>query len=808
MKRPLVGLMVVYASGIWLGSPLAWPTPLLCALVLTLLGAFFLLYRTTLSQAVLLALVLAAGMLACRHALAPAAPGSISQVLGLRDQNAVVRGTIITDPGYRPEEKAEAGASQGDRHSFKLWVSALTQTGPWQPADGIVWMSVGEGRDQEPLRYGDVIECSTLLRVPPPPGNPGQFDWRGWLARQGIAFTGTIRPSDSCVLIARGRGNPVIALSLRLREKLERALRLGLEDDPQSAGVLAGMVIGERSEIPSDTSRDFQSTGVFHVFSVNGLHVGLVAGIVILLLHTVRFPRRWRGLVVIPLLVIYVFATGAHPGEVRALVMVSVWLVGWMLVRPADSLNNLAAAALIILVAAPMQLFDSGFILSFTVVTALVVLTPRLEAKLVPLVAHDPFLPRQSLSPWQQGMERAMVWGMRLFSFSVAAWVGLLPLLAADFHLFTPIGILANLLVIPLLSIVVALGVTAALACGVWPWLTLTLNNAALVPLKILLCGVEWLGRIPYGHWFVPAPPGWAIAGYYGIGLVLINQRMTWPRRCLIAAVTVFALGVAALVMAWPGDAVDVTVLDLNDGMSVFLKVHGEGGWLIDGGGQWGGQRLVLPFLRAQGVNSLAALVLTRGDEAHAGGLIMVAREVPAAQAIESGVPARSKFYSPWQEALRDERIPTRMVRAGDEIMLGHRLRVRVLNPPRDATADRSDDNSLVLLLEYGPTRLLLLSDAGATVEDRLLGSGENLRARIIIKGRPGKEPSCTDRFLDVVRPGTVVQAVNTRSDRYLQPDLAERLQRRKIALYRTDETGAVVLHITRQDCTVVPWLK
>jgi competence protein ComEC len=809
MKRPLAGLVVVYACGIWFGSQVAWRQSLLCALVLALLGAFLLLSRTRLSHMTLLALVLAGGMLACRHALAPAAPDSIGRLLGLRDQNAVVRGAIISDPGYRADQKTEGGLSPGERHNFRLQVTALMQTGSWQSAEGVLWMSVDEKRGQEPLRYGDVIECSMLLRVPAPARNPGEFDWRGWLARQGIAFTGTIRPADSCVLLARDRGNPVIALSLRLREKLERALRLGLEDDPQTAGVLAGMVLGERSEIPADTSQEFQSTGVFHVFSINGLHVGLVAAIVVLLLRAARFPRRWRGLVVIPLLVIYVFATGGHPGEVRALVMVSVWLIGWMLVRPTDSLNNLAAAALIILVAAPGQLFDSGFILSFTVVTAIVVLTPCLEEKLVPLVAHDPFLPRQSMSHWHEGMEMGMVWGVRLFSCSVAAWVGLVPLLAADFHLFTPIGILANLLVIPLLSIVIALGLTAVLAYGAWPWLTLTLNNAALVPLNMLLRCVGWLARIPYGHWFVQAPPGWAIAGYYGIGLLLLNRRMTWPRRRLIAVIAATAVGATALAMAWPGDAVDVTVLDLDDGMSVFLNAHGaHGGWLIDGGGQWGGQRVVLPFLRAQGVNSLGALLLTRGDEAHAAGLTVVAREIPAARAVESGVPSRSKFYSQWLEALRDERTVTHTVRAGDEMMVGNRLRVRVLNPPRDETADRSDDNSLVLLLEYGPTRLLLMSDAGATVEDRLLGSGENLRAGTIIKGRPGKESSCTGRFLDAVRPETVVQVVNVRpSDRYLQPDLVERLQQRGITLYRTDESGAVILRITPQGCTVRPWL-
>ena len=129
-----------------------------------------------------------------------------------------------------------------------------------------------------PLRYGDLIQFSGVLRVPETVRNPGAFDWRGWLEQRGIHFTATIRKDDALDVAAHGQGNPVIAASLRLSRYLERSLRLGLEDEPKLAGALAGMVIGERSEIPTETYKDFQRTGVFHVFAINGLHVGLVDG--------------------------------------------------------------------------------------------------------------------------------------------------------------------------------------------------------------------------------------------------------------------------------------------------------------------------------------------------------------------------------------------------------------------------------------------------------------------------------------------------------------------------------------------------
>jgi competence protein ComEC len=455
-------------------------------------------------------------------------------------------------------------------------------------------------------------------------------------------------------------------------------------------------------------------------------------------------------------------------------------------------------------------LFDGGFILSFTVVTAIVVLSPRIESKLKPLVAPDPLLARQFVPKWRVALGSLARWGVKLFSCSLAAWVGLVPLLALYLHLFTPISIVANLLVIPMLGGIIALGLLAVMAHPLWPWLTLTLNNANFCLLGVMMRGVDWLGRVPWGHLFVQEPPRWLVCAYYGVGIVLLSRRIPWPRPRLMVAIATTAICAVAVFIARPKEAAEITVLDLNDGVSMFVNLPGErDDWLIDGGSEWSGRHVVVPFLRAQGVDRLGALVLTRGDEAHAAGLSAVAQEIPVTQAIESRVPSRSRFCEQWRQTAQQERIATRSVRAGDEMLVANRLMVRVLNPLPVIRSDRSDDNALVLILEFGPTRVLLMSDAGQTVEQRLLQNTEDLRAQIIIKGRHGREPSCTDDFLDAVRPEMVVQTVSARpSSRYMEPELRERLQRRGVKLYRTDETGPVMIHLTRQGYTVRTWLE
>jgi competence protein ComEC len=211
--------------------------------------------------------------------------------------------------------------------------------------------------------------------------------------------------------------------------------------------------------------------------------------------------------------------------------------------------------------------------------------------------------------------------------------------------------------------------------------------------------------------------------------------------------------------------------------------------------------------LRGQGVDRLHTIVLTRGDKAHAAGLSAVVEKIRTTRAAHSGTGSRSKFFWNWLELMRQRHLQIATIREGDDWVVERDLHLRVLNPPRESPYTRSDDNAIVLLLEFGQTRLLLTSDIGATVERRLLENHTDVHAQVIIKGRHSEETSCTDEFLDAARPEAVVQCVSPLpSDRYLQPELRDRLRQRGVAYYRTDETGAVTVRLTRTGYSIRTW--
>ena len=175
-----------------------------------------------------------------------------------------------------------------------------------------------------------------------------------------------------------------------------------------------------------------------------------------------------------------------------------------------------------------------------------------------------------------------------------------------------------------------------------------------------------------------------------------------------------------------------------------------------------------------------------------------VVKQIPVRRAIYAGTDSRSEYFVDWLAEVRRQRIELVTMRAGEDWQVAGKFRWRVLNPPVGVNYRRSADNSLVLLLEYGATRVLLTSDIGQSVERQLVAGGTDLRAQILVKGRPGLEPSGTDEFLDAVQPAAVVQTVGAEPSRYLEPDLRERLRRRGIRIYRTDETGAVTIRLKK----------
>jgi ComEC/Rec2-related protein len=500
----------------------------------------------------------------------------------------------------------------------------------------------------------------------------------------------------------------------------------------------------------------------------------------------------WCGLVVIPLTWCYAGATGWQPSAVRSTLMMTVVIAGWSLRRPSDLLNSIAAAAFIILLWDPQQLFQASFQLSFFVVFSLALFAPVLEEFRQRVLARDPLLPDEVLPRWQRWTRLPLDYVTSGLVVSLAAWLGSLPLIAHYFHLFTPVSLLANLLVVPLSSAALACNLASLAVSAFLPGAAELFNHSAWLFMSLMVWLSDCAAQAPGGCWNIASPSTAGFAFYYALLVSVLSGWWLRPRlRWWIGG------GLALLGMLWLGEwhqgrsDARLTIVPLSGGETIYHRpAEGAADLLIDTGNESAAEHVVRAYLRGQGVNFLDGLLLTHGDIQHVGGAQTVLDRFGPRQRFISPVAFRSGAYRTLIERLEEQ--PQRMttVRRGSKI--GDWT---VLHPQTSDRFTQADDNAVVLRGELEGVRVLLLSDLGKPGQNALMERGADLAADIVLSGVPTQSEPLAGALLDAAQPQLIIitdseYPATQRASRRLR----DRLEAREVPVLLTRETGAVTL--------------
>ena len=504
MRRPLVGLCLFYAGGIffswYLGLTFLHFHYLYPFLVLLFPAAvfFFLKDKPSLSNIFIYISLLLLGMSAYSLRVHPVHPQHIAHLLqGKEEKEVTLEGTVIKDPAVRA----------GERVTLVLQAERIKREEKWEKVAGLVQISV-QGKETV-VDYGERIKIvGASLRKPPLPRNPGEFNYRRHLARQGIYALMNVRHRGQIEVLGKGKVNPFLGLALSIKDRMEEIIEDTLEY-PQTV-LLKGILLGERRGIPENLREIFTRTGTVHILAISGLHVGLVVVTFFVLFQALRIPRKIRALLTMAILGTYVLITGGRPPVIRASIMAAAVLSGMIVNRESDLLNSLSLAALVILALNPQELFSPGFQLSFAAVLSIISLAPRLNNFFLKDASSDSTFKNYLL---------------KSFSVILAAQMGVIPLIAYYFSLFTPIAFLANFLIIPLLGLVVALGFSTCLSGLIFLPLAQLFGAANGVILTVIVESANLLSRFPFAFIYTGRPPLAVILGYYFlIGAILYAQ--------------------------------------------------------------------------------------------------------------------------------------------------------------------------------------------------------------------------------------------------------------------------------------------
>ena len=295
-----------------------------------------------------------------------------------------------------------------------------------------------------------------------------------------------------------------------LRAHMLQATALGLEDDPEAAGLIAAMLFGYRDGVGEELRESFRATGTLHLFAVSGQNLAVVAGLLLWILAltgAVKWRWAWATL---PAVFLFCLATGMEASAARAFVMTGVLYLGWMMGRPMDPANWLGSALLALLIWDPRQVGDAGFQLSFLVVAGLMVLAGPLQARLLAWGRPDLWIPSRLVAPWRRAGQKVWVVVATIVATSAAAWVGSLIPGIALFHQITPVALAANVVAAPVAGAVTVLAavssVVAPLVGGVVA-VGVNVVNGKLVHFLAAVLG--WMATWHGGHFAVADPRVW-----------------------------------------------------------------------------------------------------------------------------------------------------------------------------------------------------------------------------------------------------------------------------------------------------------
>lgn len=782
----LVYLSCAWTAGILVGSFYRLPLPFLLLALLPLPLLF--LHRThrrTTVLALLCIVALAGGILRYQLSLPVA---SEDHLLSYVDRGTVeLEGTICDD--------AEAGENTVQLRLSRL---SLATAGEQRELSGTVLLFMPP---YVQYSYGDVLRVTGELSTPP---RFEGFDYAAYLARQGVQAT-MLYPQVE--VIDSGRGSPPLAWIYSLRHRLSRAVAEVLPEP--HASLIQGVVLGMRGGIPDSLKSDFARSGTSHLLAISGLHLSIVAGL-LLSVGTRLLGRRWHGHIWLGLGGVWLYAiiTGMNPPVLRAAIMATMFLTAGMLGRQRSAVTGLTFAAAIMVGASPQTLWQVSFQLSFLAMVGLVAVSPFLQT-------------------WGREMvDRALGGGGVVSSVcryavdNLAVTLGVLaavwPLIAYHFGIVSFVAPLATVLVLPALPWVIGTGTLAAVLGAI------ALSAGQLVAWLAWLCSsymlvvVTGLAEIPGASIesvsISPAP----VLTYYGVfaaavwlghhrreatKVVQSGTRLldALPRRWTVPPLAAAAALAVITAVSMPDDHLHLSFLDVGQGDAILVQTPFRQDILVDGGPGTGKVVEELSKKMPFWDRTIDLVVLTHPDADHLTGLLEVLRRYRVRQVLSPPLKCDSALCDEWTRLVEEEGARQTIARAGQTIDLGMgHITVKVLNPLTSVPAhigSDPNDSSVVLRVCAGQVSFLLTADITWRSEAELLARRAYLESTVLKAGHHGSETSTSREFLAVVDPRVAVISVGA-GNRFGHPGkgVLERLaaEVEPECVYRTDTHGTI----------------
>ena len=726
--------------------------------------------------------------------------------------------------------------TDNQRQKFDLTVETLKSGDSIVQVTGKLRVTL-EGEPLE-LNMGDSICFTGKIHPLRNFQNPGGFDYRQYMAFNGIYGSVFVQTSEIKQTTPHRGG--FFQWIYRIRKTVSRTLdNIG---EAVERAVLKALLIGERSDVSDLIMENFSKAGVSHLLAISGLHVGIVATTSFFMFRWMLswFPfflwRAWtrKGAAILSIIPVlgYGLVSGMSPSTQRAVIMIVIFLMTFLIHKEHESLNTLATAAILILMLHPPSLFAISFQLSFASVFAILYFLPKF---------WQPDDDATNIRKRIKNYSYSSLW------ITLSASLGVQPLVMVYFNQISLISPIANFILVPLVGFgVIPLGLVFACISLISPVASLWGLELAAAILKISLNITDFFANLPFSAVKTITPSLLEVICFYTLLLTLITLKQkhvsdsqmlksltlrkkeglsTGVKNILIvlSAASAITLGVDAVYWGYQRffrSDFRVTVLDVGQGTASLLEFPRGQVMLIDAGGFAGfsafdiGKMVVAPLLWRKKIRSVDILVLSHANSDHVNGMTYIAEHFHVKALWANTEPENSAGYLRFLDVLQQCSLFPADFKTFPRHHEINGVSLDIVNPPPDFMERRHNEtwrdinnNSLVVQASFGTVSMLFPGDIKSGAEREMVTLyGARLQSLVLIAPHHGSKTSSTPAFIDTIRPDTVIFTTGLKNHfNFPHPSVVKRYQDMGATPLNTAFHGAVQICTDGNELTIQP---
>jgi len=819
--RPIIWLTVSMIIGILGGE--AWPgygTWVLTLSLILVVSLVLCLKRKVPALLLPLLLFSSIGYLSIQPWVAPRFPDHHIRHF-VDSKTCKISGIILDEPVYRH-----------NRTRFVMETVSIVQDGNPVPTCGRLRVTVSNGAIT--LSKGDSVSFFGRIRAIRNFNNPGGFDYERYMAFQHV-WARSYVVAEKLSVHSRGKVSNRISIFDKRRSMISEmidGLKVEASGNTQAVkAVSKALLIGDRKDISSALREKFNRAGVGHLLAISGLHIGILATVTFAIFRWMAAwlsPVLWAGwtrrtaaiLTFLPVLA-YGFLAGMSPSTQRAVIMVSVFLLTLLFDRDQDLINTICIAGLLILVINPPSLFSISFQLSFTAVLVIVL---------------GMFLMRPILEK-AKGIKSILIARcLAYLAVTLFATVGTAPLVMTYFNQVSLIGVVVNIVAIPLVGfLAVPLGLLA-----VFIQMFSTGAASACLQLSHWILGkaimiIDFFSGLPVAALETITPSLVEISLFYLtlLGVFYWFSAMYQGKKSNLSVSLRRGIAYGVLLFAGFGWVLDagywahqrfwhkdlrIMIFDVGQGSAALIELPGGRNLLIDGGGFADsavfdtGKNIIAPYLLRNKIKTIHTLFLSHPNSDHLNGLIYIAEHFNVKKAITNNESSRTMGYQLFVRTIKKHGIDTPGYPSLERITTVAGTRIEILYPAEDFLEKtlkekwrNKNNNSLVIKVSYGRHTFLFPGDIMAMGERALVAAaGKNLKSTVLMSPHHGSASSSTQLLLEQVKPEIAVVSCGWKN-RFKFPDksVLQRYKSMETKVLRTDINGAIQICTDGQEMNI-----